>query len=575
MSYPVIKQVATSNSAGVAVTSHPVRLGQTPTVNDLLIVAFTSIDDNGVTWPSGWTQLSTTVTGAGTRLSIRYKVNATETGSITLTTAASSVSASLAIVISAGTYIQVPEVGTAATGTTAPNPPSLTASWGVADNLWIVFGGSDGAGTLTYPAGFVRNRTTVASTTVANCAMAARLEQTATEDPPAWAGFGAAVESVAQTLVVSGLTNTRIISPKWQSDVIFTQNGKQATIDQIGATNYWSDMQVMMQKSITAGAVFSNPITLTYSGAVSGYNGGVLGSDGKVYYIPRDASRGMIVDPITNSVSTYSLIYTVSTAYAGGVLAPNGDIHFVPLSANVGQKVSSSGIVSTYSLVYTAASAYFGGVLSTSGETHFVPRNAAVGQKVSSTGTVSTYSLLSKGTDYYIGAVLSKDGEIHFIPWSAPRGQKISTSGVVSTYSLIYTGLSAYCGGVLDLNGDIHFVPFSATVGQKVSAAGVVSTYSLVYTTGSAYLGGVLAPNGDIHFIQSDADRGQKISKDGVVSTYSLAFTGATSFRGGVLTPSGDVYMVPWGSPTSQVLNTGSAIPFGKGICLSPHYNKL
>jgi len=53
-------------------------------------------------------------------------------------------------------------------------------------------------------------------------------------------------------------------------------------------------------------------------------------------------------------VSTYSLVYTTTSAYRGGVLAPSGDIHFVPYSANRGQKISSSGVVSTYSLVYTA-----------------------------------------------------------------------------------------------------------------------------------------------------------------------------------------------------------------------------
>ena len=52
-------------------------------------------------------------------------------------------------------------------------------------------------------------------------------------------------------------------------------------------------------------------------------------------------------------VSTFNLIYSVSSAYFGGVLAPNGDTHFVPYGAAVGQKISSTGVVSTYSLVYT------------------------------------------------------------------------------------------------------------------------------------------------------------------------------------------------------------------------------
>lgn len=577
MAYPEVKRVVTSNSGGAAATSHPISLGQTPAVNDLLIVAFTSIDDNTVTWPSGWTQLSTTVTAAGTRLSIRYKVNASETGSITLTTAASAVSASLAIIISAGTYVGVPEVGTATTGVAAPDPPSLTTSWGVADNLWIVFGGSDGAATPTYPSGFVRNRTTSISTAVANCAMAVRLEQTATENPPAWAGFGAAVESVAQTLAVSGVPNTRIIAPKWQSDVIFTQGGKQATLDQIGSISSWEDLQAMMQRSITSGKTFSTDISYTYSHILSGYNGGVLGVDGLIYHVPRDSGRGQRVNPLTSAVSTYALIYTTANAYAGGVLAANGDIHFIPSSATVGQKISAHGVVSTYSLVYTTTDSCFGGVMNASGDIHFINRSAAVGQKVSSAGVVSTYSLISAGANYYMGGVLDKNGDIHFVPWNAPRGQKVSSSGVVSTYSLVYTdtAVAKYVGGVLAQNGDIHFIPWNATVGQKVSAAGVVSTYSLVYTTTNSYTGGVLSPNGDIHFMTAGAAVGQKVSKDGVVSTYGLVYTAFNNFRGGVLAPNGDIHLVSYQSDRAMAIATGSAIPFSKGVCVSPHFNKF
>ena len=170
----------------------------------------------------------------------------------------------------------------------------------------------------------------------------------------------------------------------------------------------------------------------------------------------------------TQSVSTYTLVYTVANAYIGGVLAPNGDIHMVPYGATMGQKISSAGVVSTYSLVYTAGS--------------------------------------------YVGGVLAPNGDIHFVPRSAPMGQKISSAGVVSTYTLVYTAAATYYGGVLAPNGDIHFVPYSATMGQKISSTGVVSTYSLVYTVASAYIGGVLSPNGDIHFIPLYATVGQKIS---------------------------------------------------------------
>jgi len=128
------------------------------------------------------------------------------------------------------------------------------------------------------------------------------------------------------------------------------------------------------------------------------------------------------------------------------------------------------GIVSTYSLVYTRSSAYQGGVLAPDGDIHFIPGSANRGQKINTiTGIVSTYSLVYTGSYSYIGGVLAPNGDIHFVPSVADRGQKINTiTGVVSTYSLAYTTPAAYYGGVLAPNGDIHFVPTYADRGQKI-----------------------------------------------------------------------------------------------------------
>jgi hypothetical protein len=86
----------------------------------------------------------------------------------------------------------------------------------------------------------------------------------------------------------------------------------------------------------------------------------------------------------------------------GGVLAPNGDIHFVPHGAAVGQKVSAAGIVSTYSLVYTRSTAYAGGVLAPNGDIHFVPYSADRGQEI------STCPAIPFGLDTCLSSYLNK-----------------------------------------------------------------------------------------------------------------------------------------------------------------------
>jgi hypothetical protein len=220
--------------------------------------------------------------------------------------------------------------------------------------------------------------------------------------------------------------------------------------------------------------------------------------------------------------------------------------------STTGSAVFIESLVSTYSLVYTTSSAYVGGVLSPNGDINFIPYNGVVGQKINNIGTVSTYSLIySTVTAAYAGGVLAPNGDINFIPYNANRGQKLNSSGVVSTYSLVYTAIAAYNGGVLGTNGDTHFIPCSANRGQKISSTGVVSTYSLVYTTSLAYSGGVLAPNGDINFIPFNATVGQKISSAGVVSTYSLVYT---STGGGAFTPV--AFVVTTG--TSRSVPTGA-----------------
>lgn len=240
--------------------------------------------------------------------------------------------------------------------------------------------------------------------------------------------------------------STRLNSPQFISEVQSLVNGTAPSADNSSIDTglvAWNKLKTILDESTTGSSVFTNAI-----------------------------------------VSTYSLVYTTSSAYAGGVLSPNGDINYIPYNANRGQRISSAGTVSTYSLVYsTVAAAYAGGVLAPNGDVNFIPASAAVGQKLNSSSVVSTYSLVYTTTSgAYSGGVLSTSGETHFIPYNAARGQKISSAGVVSTYSLVYTTSGAYIGGVLAPNGDINFIPFNATVGQKISSTGTVSTYSLVYT---------------------------------------------------------------------------------------------
>lgn len=360
----------------------------------------------------------------------------------------------------------------------------------------------------------------------------------------------------------------------------------------------WQNIRKYFINSYSSGSLFSSSSPVKINETISGgsgnnisYKAGILTPNGDIHFIPYATQRGRKWNVYTNSISTYSLVYTSTTtaAYNGGVLAPNGDVHFVPYDAPVGQKVSPNGVVSTYSLAYTLQYGYVGGILAPNGDIHYVPANATVGQKINSvTNQASTYSLLYTGTWAYSGAVLAPNGEIHFVPMFAPIGQKLDINGNPVLYGLApgYTNFGDgvtpdynYDRGVLAINGDIHFVPRDATFGMKVDTnTGIVSTYSILT---NKHVGGVLAPDGSIHFIpytgniDASTSYAQKISIDGIVSTYS--FTAGQTYEGGVLASDGAVYIpiqsgAASGNFKKLIFYPGIDIPME--VCLSPFFNR-
>lgn len=145
MASPAV-QTTNESATTTAGTSHTVNLPSGIQSNDLLIVCL----DKGSTAATvnaleGWTELLDE--NAGNGLYIAYKfANGTESGTITLTTSASTRSAEVVLRISGAENpaVQAPVVGTTATGTsTTPNPPSITPP-SSKDYLFIAMCGSAG-----------------------------------------------------------------------------------------------------------------------------------------------------------------------------------------------------------------------------------------------------------------------------------------------------------------------------------------------------------------------------------------------------------------------------------------------
>lgn len=145
MAFPVVQQVV-ENSTPTAGTSHVINL-PTATAGQLLLI----ILDKGSTAASvnahaSLTELLDEALANGLYIAYRW-MDGTEPASYTLTTSASTRSASMAYRISGAENpaTQAPQIGTTATGTSAtPDPPAVTPTGGAKDYLWIPFVGMAG-----------------------------------------------------------------------------------------------------------------------------------------------------------------------------------------------------------------------------------------------------------------------------------------------------------------------------------------------------------------------------------------------------------------------------------------------
>ncbi len=80
------------------------------------------------------------------------------------------------------------------------------------------------------------------------------------------------------------------------------------------------------------------------------YNGGVLGPNGLVYFVPDDADNIGVFNPSSSTFTTIDISITISSdyKYTGGALGPNGLIYLVPYSSiGIGVLNPSSSIFTT------------------------------------------------------------------------------------------------------------------------------------------------------------------------------------------------------------------------------------
>jgi hypothetical protein len=320
----------------------------------------------------------------------------------------------------------------------------------------------------------------------------------------------------------------------------------------------------------------------------NGWFGGVLGSDGNIYFAPYAALNILkltVATGVTTNI-TGGATYT-SNGWRGGVLGPDGNIYFTPFAAtNILKLTVATGVTSniTGGATYTA-NGWIGGALGPDGNIYFMPFAATNILKLTvATGVTSN---ITGGATYtasgWAGTILGPDGHIYGTPYNATNILRLNVSTGVTTN---ITGGATYTSGgwqgqTLGQDGNIYFAPTTATNVLKFNVATGVTTN----VTGGATLSAnntrqnVLGPDGNIYFTPHVGSFILQLNvSTGVITSLTpsgITYNGAGGWQGSILGPDGNIYFAPWAASNILKLTFSglSQLP-SSNYCLSSYANK-
>lgn len=207
MTFPAIPNTA-SGADGSSGTSHTFTLPTGRSVGDRVL--FVAVGTNNVagsyTWPGGWNEIFDDSSGASVNLSAAYRdCDGTEGATISATTSNSQTCIWVAYLIRGHRAGQAPASAVGSSGSV--DPPSITPSWGVDDDL--VIAACAGRHTSVpdpsaYPANYgLSQLVQVGDGAAEKLAICARQIHATTEDPGAftWASL---TESKPATIAIRG-----------------------------------------------------------------------------------------------------------------------------------------------------------------------------------------------------------------------------------------------------------------------------------------------------------------------------------------------------------------------------------
>jgi hypothetical protein len=307
--------------------------------------------------------------------------------------------------------------------------------------------------------------------------------------------------------------------------------------------SYWPAYSQSIQRTIatrTVADTFFVP-NVAFPGGSTGFVGGVLLPDGRVFCTPRSSTTARIYNPATDTLTTPNATYPGSAF--SSVLLHDGRVYSMP---------------------------WIGGV------------TARIYNPVSDISTLSqTPHPISTNPSFsnFIGAVVLPDGRVFCVPHGSTSARIYNpTTDSLTTPNGTYPGNGTFTGGVLLPDGRVLCVPNIGTSARIYDpATDTLTTPSGTYSGGS-FLGGVLLPDGRVFCVPFNSTSARIYNPNTNTLVASATFSPSPSdtspfFQGGVLLSDGKVFCVPRGSTTALIYGGGGG--FDINVSLSSYYNKF
>lgn len=205
--------------SGASSTSHTVTMPAS-LVSGNMLLAFLIMNDNSLTvsgWTAaGWTEHSTYTDGGGGGSNVNKiyaKISNGAEGSVSTSVSGSGASVAAVVFQIEGNRngVSTSELASAQTddgASSAPNPPSLTPTWGSAENLWFAMcftNAGSNTSVTTWPTNYSTNKLEITEGTDNNgggIRVGWRLATGTSEDPSAFSNAGGNTQCVSHTVAV-------------------------------------------------------------------------------------------------------------------------------------------------------------------------------------------------------------------------------------------------------------------------------------------------------------------------------------------------------------------------------------